>query len=311
MFKLFDQYNNTIQFTESFNVVSRNISPFKEFLKKNDFSAYSVSIDEEKFSLKDAFLFQVNVMESGTIYAVFKKEGFVKEEVAIKLSTLAEQKVTDLSSAKEKTSAALSILDEYQPIMFVYVQKNEHYLDLESLRDSYSGNVTFFVIEKKQEGMVTSEYREKKKVKEKKKFSLIYFFAPIKENKYHFIFLAVATFLVGFAFAIGIYNAKLSKGIAVLFFICSFAGLFLNTYIYLDYFKTKELKDPLFRYSVAFNTIGLVLSVFAFWIYYSIDKSEGKEATNLVTLMIIGFLVGLGLTALTVGIALLFTKKKK
>ena len=313
MFKLFDQYNNTIQFTESFNVVSRNISPFKEFLKKNDFSTYSVSIDEEKFSLKDAFLFQVNVMESGTIYAVFKIEGFVKEEVATKLSTLAEQKVTDLSSAKEKTSAALSILDEYHPYMYLYVQKNDYYLTPDELKEIYQGSAPVFIIEKEKEE-VPASYKEEhndNKNKEKKKFSLKEFILPIKQNKYHFLFLSISSFLVGFASSIGIFNSILNKGIAVLFYICAFIGAFLQTFIYYDYFKEKGIKDINFRYSLFFSILGSLLSMGAYSIYHTIDKSEGKENVSIVLLMLLAVFISIGLVALSVTIGYLITRKKK
>ena len=314
MITLFDSYKNTMQFTDYFNVVNKKTSPFKEMIKKEDFSSYSFSLDEgEEISLKDAFLLLVNIKDSGSIYVVYPKDEFNKEEITKRLAELKEIKIDYNTVALTKSKSAFEILDEYHPYMYLYVQKNDYYLTIDELKEIYQGSSPIFIIEKEKEEAPTSykEERNDNKNKEKKKISLKEFILPIKQNKYHFLFLSISSFLVGFASSIGIFNSILNKGIAVLFYICAFIGAFLQTFIYYDYFKEKGIKDINFRYSLFFSILGSLLSMGAYSIYHTIDKSEGKENVSIVLLMLLALFISIGLVALSVGIGYLITKKNK
>ena len=309
MLTLFDQSSNTIQFTESFNVVNRNISPFKDFINKTDFTSYSVSINEEKISFKDTFLYQVNIKGSGSLYVIYRKEGFNKDEITSKLMELKDIEVYNVESSKDKTNKAINILEEYHPLFYLYVQKEGFVLSLDELKEIYQGNSPIFLIEKEKE--VVKEKKEIKARSGNKKFSIKEFFSPIKENKNHFIFLTIASFLIGFAFSLGLFNSMLGKGISILFYVCSFAGLVLHTFIYYDYFSTNKIKDPLFKYSVAFSTIGIVLALIGLLLYNAIDKTDGKENLPLWLIILSVLLVAFGSATISILLSYFIKKKKR
>ncbi len=311
MMRLIDADNNTLDFDESFVVIEKDVSPFKEMMKKEDFSSYSISFDdsEEKISLKDAFLLLVNVKDSGSIYALFPKDEFNKEEITKRLTELKEMKISNNFDALEKNKKALSLLDEYHPYMYLYVEKNDYYLTKEELEEIYKGDTYIFIVEKEKEEALISE--DESSSSEKKKFSFKEFFSPFKKYKYQFIFLTLASFLIGFAFSIGLFNSLLSNGISILFYVCMLVGAFLESFIYFDYFKEKDIKNKLFFYFLFFSILGSLLSMGAYSIYHLLDKSEGKENLSFLLLFFLSVGSSIIFIPISVFIGRLISKKKK
>ena len=309
----FDSAEKSYLYKEDFNVINKNVSPFKEMIKKEDISSYSISINnEEKISLKETFLFLINIKESGSLYVLFNKSDFNKEEIIKKITELKDIKINNKESSLDKHKKVFDILESYHPIIYLYIEKHEYCLHKDELRKIYKGNSPFFIIEKEievEEPIIVTNKEEGKK--EKKKFSFKNFILPIKKYKYHFLFLTVSSFLVGFAFSLGLFNSILNKGISVLFYICVLVGAFLQTFIYYDYFKEKKIKDKLFIYSLSFSVLGALFSMGAYSLYHSIDKTEGKENVSFILLLMLSLVVSLIFILISVLIGYLINNKKK
>lgn len=304
----FDSAEKSSLYKDSFNVINKNVSPFKEMIKKEDISSYSISInDEEKISLKDTFLFLINIKESGSLYVLFNKSDFNKEEIIMKITELKDIKINNKESSIDKHKKVFDILESYHPLIYLYIEKHDYYLNKDELKEIYKGNSPFFIIEKEievEEPIIVSNNEERKK------FSFKNFILPLKKYKYHFLFLTVSSFLVGFAFSLGLFNSILNKGIAVLFYICVLVGAFLQTFIYYDYFKEKKIKDKLFIYSLSFSVLGALLSMGAYSLYHSIDKTEGKENVSFILLLMLSLVVSLIFILISVLIGYLINNKK-
>lgn len=151
---------------------------------------------------------------------------------------------------------------------------------------------------------------EKKEKAPKQKLNVKEEFKNIKENKFHFLFLTIASFLFSLALSIAIGNAAAGKTICVLFFICAIAGAFLMSYIYLDYFKIKKLKDRLMIYSVIFTLLGIALSALGVLLFYNLDQSGVKEAISRSKLIVIAIMSGIALIPIAVAIGYYINKMK-
>lgn len=151
---------------------------------------------------------------------------------------------------------------------------------------------------------------EKKEKAPKQKLNVKEEFKSIKENKFHFLFLTIASFLFSLALSIAIGNAAAGKTICVLFFICAVAGAFLMSYIYIDYFKIKKLKDRLMIYSVVFTLLGIALSALGVLLFYNLDQSGVKEAISRSKLIVIAIMSGIALIPIAVAIGYYINKMK-
>ncbi len=352
MIKLFDLQDNLNEYSESFTVGDSSFPLVKELLNREDYTQYSFSIgdSEEKISMENVFVLQVNIKDSSSIYAAFKLEKFPKDEIINKIALLKDILITDVESSKHKTSELFKILKEYQPYFIIYQSKNGiPLLDKEvneMLMSLEMGEISFFYInrelskfgeaivkeeiveEKPQETPSTAEEQvsgeeampvenqeatteekveepksEKKKI-DFKKYAVMDL-NNIKKNKYHFIFLTVSSFLFGFASSVGFCNAMIAKPISALFFVCAGVGMFLNTYVFIDYFKEFKIKDRLFVYSIIFEIIGYGLSAAATFIFYSLDKGEIKASVNASLLAGIGAAMSVAMVVLSLLIAML------
>ena len=351
MIKFFDSSENIIDYSEFFNVGESSLPLVKELINHEDYTQYSFTVgeSEEKISMSDVFILQVNIKDSSSIYTAFKLEKFPKDEIINKIALLKDIIITDVESSKHKTSELFKILKEYQPYFIIYQSKNGIPLYDKEINEMLSllemNEISFFyinrelskfgekvvakeeVVEEKpqetssivEEAPVLEQPQEEaveapkeKPVKEKKPKNKIDFkkyvvmdVTNIKKNKYHFIFLTVSSFLFGFAASVGFCNAMIGKPISALLFVCAGVGIFLNTYVFIDYFKEFKFRDRLFVYSIIFEIIGYGLSAGATFIFYSLDKGEINANVNASLLAGIGAAMSVVMIILSISIAYL------
>ena len=352
MMKIYLPDNSISEYSERLNVVTASTSLVKELINREDYSTLNFSFDEseEKISLENVFILQVNIKESASCFFAFPLENFPKDEVINKVAALKKIKVIDLSSSKNKTSELFNVVKEFKPYFIIYQVKNGISLykgEVEEVFNESGLNETsylFFVpkeepvIEEKKEETPTKEevvpVEETPVVEEKKESSkedkeekpskqkddkfkefknyVMMNINNIKKNKYHFIFLTISSFLFGFASSVGFCNAMIGKLITILFFICAAVGLFLNTYVYVDYFKEFKVKSRMFIYSILFNILGMGVSLGAAMIFYALDKSDIKTTVSAGTL--IGVTAAMSvisiLLAVTIGYLVVYFERK-
>ena len=277
-------------------------------VSRGNYSSYSFSMEnsDSPISINDSVVLRINIKGSANLFGVFPKDNFPTEEVVEKVFELKEMKVYDENSAKERTNATLDIVKNLKPYFLIYQCKSGNILSQEAfaslLNEKGLDNVELFYREKTEEVVEApkEEVKQESNVKENKfKADL----RAIKENKYHFIFVVVSTFLFGFASAVGYCNAAIQKPIAALFFICAGIGMFLDTFVYKDYFAEKKITNRLFFYSVGFNFVGVLLSFGASLIFYSLDKSGVKTAVSAKNLVLISLGMCAAMIVLSIAIA--------
>lgn len=351
MLRFYDEKNILHEFDESYNVINSEVSPIKEILAKENVGGFYFSLsDDKKVSFKDVSTLQVNINNSSSVFFIFDKADFKKDEIFNQVSTLKDMEVIDYRTSKKKTLALLNIVKEFHPLFFIYVPRGANPLFANEIRyllfDSHLEDVHSFYIE---EGMVMVERPiikdetkvespiisstpdiiehneeepivETKNAKEKSSSnnflgSLKKFFKQfgpsIKANKYHFVFIVVSAFLIGFAGTIGIYNSMIGKTIAVLFFLCAIVGATLNTFIFIDYFKVHKVKEALFIDTILFSFLGSIISMLGFIAFYAIDSAEGKENISQGLLIFLNYLLVIGVVAISICIAYFYDKRKK
>ena len=123
--KLFKDNCETKEFADKQVLLTAIPSPFKEFIKREDYTNQSFSIgEEEPVSFSKTFVLQVNIKDSSSLYFVYLLENFNKDEIINKIAELKYMRVVDVNSAKEKTKALLKIAKEYNPLFYLYQAKN-------------------------------------------------------------------------------------------------------------------------------------------------------------------------------------------
>ena len=127
----------------------------------------------------------------------------------------------------------------------------------------------------------------------------------VRSNKFHFLFLLISSFLFGFASEVGLCNALIAKPIAALFFVCAGVGIFLNTFVFIDYFKEFKFKDRLFIYSIITNIFGSGLSVLATYLFYISDKGQINSTVSFPLVTGIGLGMCGGMTIIAIGLGYL------
>lgn len=294
-------------YEKSFAVGEVNESPVKELIEQGDYFVYSFFYKEETISLKDCFTIKINIKNACSVVVTYKLENFPKAEIISRIGELKKMDINDVESSKAKHQALFDLIKEYNPYFMVYQAKNGFPLTQEEMKELSFVDTIYLervveenpvIEEKPQEVPQNEENTGKKSFKEQAKADL----KSIAKNKYHFIFLTVSAFLFGFASSIGFCNAMLGKPIAALFFVCAGVGIFLNTYVFIDYFKEFKIKERLFVYSMIFEVIGYGLSVAATFIFYSLDKGEIKNAVSATLLfgVSIGMFLAMALVSISV-----------
>lgn len=341
--KIYLPDNSISEYSERLNVVTASTSLVKELINREDYSTLNISFDEieEKISLENVFILQVNIKESASCFFAFPLENFPKDEVINKVAALKKIKVIDLSSSKSKTSELFNVVKEFKPYFIIYQVKNSISLykgEVEEIFNESGLNETSYLFFVPKEEPVIEENKEETPIEEEvapieeapvveekekpskqkdnkfKEFKnyVMMDINNIKKNKYHFIFLTVSSFLFGFASSVGFCNAMIGQLITILFFICAAVGLFLNTYIYVDYFKEFKFKSRMFIYSILFNILGMGVSLGAAMIFYTLDKSDIKTVVSAE--MLVGVTTAMSvisiLLAVTIGYAVVYFERK-
>ena len=129
MFKFISQNGKETKFEERIVEIDSSISPIKEILNKNDFTSFSIFLNEQNISLQDSFQLQVNVKDVGSFRFIFSKDGFDKDEIINKISALKDINVIDVRSAQNKVNALLSIVDQPSLLFMVYEPLDDLYID--------------------------------------------------------------------------------------------------------------------------------------------------------------------------------------
>ena len=308
MIKIIDPKEEIVVYDNSFNEVSDKVSPFKEILKKGDVSSYYFvdgEDDSNKISLGEAFHLQVNAKGVGEFHFFFKGEDFKKDEVINQVATLKEIMIRDSISARHKITTLVNIVKDYNPLFVVYREYEDTYLYLYEINSLISQSMPCFAIPQEQEVADIQEFSigeveeeeisttstfKKPKTKKKFKYSKKQFINDISRNKFHLLLVLISTLLVEISMPLAILNIYSSNYLYIFLFVCGAIGIAMNIYSYLDYFKRKDLTNPVFYYSLTANAIGTGVGIGVFAIFYNIStKAEGTP--GLGSLILIGFLI--------------------
>lgn len=294
---------NFVEFKDLFVNVSEN-----DFLG-NNFESFSIGGKE--VSIKDAYIIKVNVKDAGSVTFALPYKDLPKYEVIEKITQFKKSEEYETTSEKDKYIKVVELLKGYKPYYAVYRIRNALFSeeDIKNLikEQGIDSIPSFYIEEKVEEVVETPKVEEAKETNWFKKD-----LKAIAKNKYHFIFLTVSSFLFGFAFSVGFCNSMVGKLIAILFYVCAAVGLFLDTYVYVDYFKIRSIKNRLFVYSLIFNAIGMLIALGTTLIFYAVDNSEIKTAVSqkLLVGITIGGTLGSILLSICIGYFVVFLEKK-
>lgn len=234
-----------LEYLEQFNIINDTIpSPFKEMMKKEDLTKWSLELNKTTISFADLFQFQVNVKSSNTVIFFFKKEGLDKENLIKDVYELKSIKVKDIEAAKNKIKSLKEVVAKYDPLFVVIVNKHEYGLNEEATKELFNELPTVYLNPNK---LVLEEPKDKGD----KKFKWENPFKIIAKNKGYLFFGFLASLLLSFALGAGLYNAYLGNYIAALFFFLSLSGAVLIFIVYKDLLiKNRFLSMSTITYSV-------------------------------------------------------------
>ena len=322
MVKFISPKEETVSFDKNYNEVSDELSPIKEILKKGDYSDFSLVINnEEPILLSEIFQLQVNVKEVGTFHFIFKKEGFDKEDAIKQVSTLKELSVNDPDSARYKVRTLFSVLKEYGPLFVIYKEATNTYYYAYHLETSvaytipvfaisqpgFEEEITEFVIGEDPNAEQASVQAKKKKPFKISKSGLL---NDLNRNKFSLLLVFISTLLLQVSIPLAILNIYAKNALYIFLFICGTIGLAMNGYCYFDYFKVKNIRNPVFIMNVVSNLIGMGVGIGAFAIFYNIStKSEGTP--TLGALILIGALITFITCAALIALAYFVPRKNK
>ena len=310
--KIYNSQNNEFEYNELITKLDSIESPFKEIINKEDYSSFSFSFSEEKIPLSECCVLLVNIKDSASVYFVFNNKDFDKKKTIKSIEALKNMGVSDLDEVRAKTSKLFEVVKEFNPYFIVYRAKDGIPLSLDNLKELNIELPTFYVDAPIK---VEEPTKDEEPVKEESKKEKYNFKAALKKdsellkkNKYHFLFLTVASFLFGFAISVGYCNNMVAKMIAILFYVCSFIGVFLNVFIYMDNYKNGHYKDRMLIMSVLFNVLGVALSIGASVIFYNLDKNGIKDVLTLKKLILFNGGLGVAMIIGSMALALLIRK---
>ena len=325
--KFLNRDNQEYRYIGTFREVSLRDYPFLDILQQKDLSSIKY-VDQDEFSLGDAFQLKVNVKRVGAIIFFFKKETFDKDSFVNEVSPLGEIGSDNIADVAYKVKTLYEIALRFNPLFSIYCPEGELILYQDCFESFAKGVMTFYIDdyssslvqskkvqkqklpkEKKEEKAYVAPKKEEPAPKEKTKFKFSNPFAIIKEDKYHYLFCLVAAFLIGFTLAIAIFDIYLDKKIYILFLICSIVGMTLNCLIYKDTFVENSIKSTDFIVNVITSLIGIGLSIGGYFIFLSLAKE--KPATNPNLLLIIGMPILALIVSSAIALLLKFIVKKR
>lgn len=323
MVKFISPKDNVASFSQNIIEVDDDFSPIKEILKKSDFSQYFFvpnDNDEEKISLGSVFQLQVNVKNVGVFHFIFKSEGFNKEEIVNQISGLKDMVVDNYESARYKVTALINIVKHYDPLFAVFKESPETYYYSYQLDLLVNYLFPVFVVKTEEESQIdefvigddiyeesASKPEKKKKVIKISKDKLV---KELLKNKFSLLLIFISTLLLQVSVPLAILNIYSKNALYIFLFICGVIGIVMNTYCYIDYFRNKNIKNPLFLFSVASNVLGLGTGIGVFAIFYNIStKAEGTPGIG--SLIAIGVLVTIIIVASAIAIIYFVPRKNK
>ena len=319
--KFINKRGSEIEFSEKFNIVNKASSPFKEIVAKKPINDVSISADET-IAFDNIFFLQVNVANAGSITFLFNKEKFDKDGVVGTISLLKEYPSATVEDVANKVRSLYEIAILYHPLLSIYNPLGDLVID-ESRFQTLCGDIsTFYLSDKgeiygfsfskktkssatffggfKKRGSDNKE-EEKQNVKSKNPFTII------AEEKFHFLFAFIATFLIGFTISVGIYDCYLGKMILIFFFICALAGTILNAFIYYDTLKDHYFNELYTILTFVMNLLGVGLSIGGYLLFMNLSKDKPTQNPNILLMI----LIILGATAISIAGSYLICKIKK
>ena len=324
MIKFINEKEEIISFDKDYVEINEDVSPINEIINKKDISNFSLILGEDesnKISLNDVFHLQVNVKGVGQFHFLLNKDGFDKEHAIEQISTLKEMKIDDQKSAKEKVFNLFGIINQHNPLLLIYVEYKDAFLysyDIDELLEMKYPCIAIPKInkvEKTQELAIGGEQNKdesnsNKTKKEIFKIKWKRFVNDLNKNKFHLLLVMVSTLLAEVSIPLAILNIYSSNLLYIFLFICSAIGIAMNVYSYLDYFRRKDLKNPVFYYSLISNAIGIGIGIGVFAIFYNIStQAEGTPGFGNLTLL--GFLITFIICIATVLLVIFIPRKPK
>lgn len=271
--KIIINEEQSVSYTGQFNDIDDTTSPFKEILHSRDVFNLKLSINgEEEYSLENSLLLKISVKPVGVFNILLKNENINKKEIIDKVEALKELPVTNNDEAKEKVSNVVDLFDKEELLFVIYKPCGEFSLKKEEI----PFDCFVFFTPKKEEMVVVEEKKEKNDFFEK----FLGFFAPLKNNGIHYAFALIATFLIGFTISIGLYNYYAANKLYILFFVCTFIGLVLLTFVHIDFFKNHYLKSSDYALTLIIEYLTGALSVGIFVIFYSLQTNISESLTS-------------------------------
>ena len=319
MFKFVNQNGKENVFEERIVEIDRSISPIKEILNKNDFSSFSVLLNEQNISLQDSFQLQVNVKDVGSFRFIFNKEGFDKDETINKISALKDIDVIDVRTAQNKVNMLLNIVDQPSLLFMVYESLDDLYIDENYFRYLMNHQIQTFLIKKEQKEEIMYELnvgeqpidnQKKKSSKKINKEGIKKFFKQVADKKFHFLLLLVSSILFEVSIPLAIVNVYAKNAIYVFLFICSLIGIGMDGYSFYDLFKKYSPKHSLSIASYVTNVIGLGAGIGLFALFYNLSNLE-EGVPSMGSMIWIGLLISLIVCGAVIAVAYFLPKKKK
>ncbi len=323
MFKFINPEGQETLYEERVVEIKKDVSPIKEIISKNDFSSFSISLNEQVVSLENSFQLQVNVKEVGIFRFIFNKDGFEKDEIINRISLLKERVVVDTQSARDKVTVLLDIVDRPYLLFMIYEPFDMSYINTDYFTTFMTKNIQTFLLKEEKEvrfyevsvGHDEIEQSQKKKKSQgenrpRKKKGAKQFFKAIADKKFHFLLLVVSTTLFEVSVPLAIVNVYGANPIYIFLFICAVIGVGMDGYSYYDLFKTESPKSQISLASYLANLIGIGIGIGLFALFYNLsEKPENVPAIG--NMIVIGLLVCIIVCAAIIGITYFIRKGNK
>ena len=321
MFKFISQNGKENIFEERVVEIEKSISPIKEILNKNDFSSFSILLNEQTISLLDSFQLQVNVKDVGSFRFIFSKDGFDKDDIINKISTLKDINVIDVRSAQNKVNALINIIDQPSLLFMIYDALDDLYIDENYFRYLMNHQIQTFLIKKEQEEEIMYELnvgeqpvdnqnKKKKSSLKINKEGIKKFFRHVAEKKFHFLLLLVSSILFEVSIPLAIVNVYSANAIYIFLFICSIIGIGMDGYSFYDLFKKHGPKHSMSIASYVTNVLGIGVGVGLFALFYNLSNLE-EGVPSMGSMIWIGLLISLILSGAIIIVAYFLPKKRK
>ena len=298
-----------LAFENNINLIQKDVSPFKEILKKSDYSSYSIQKDEDEnnvFSFANAFQLQVNVKGVGEFHLLFNRENLDKDNLIQSIAGLKEIAVKDEESAKHKLGELFNIAKDYNPLFIISSLYKNSLINNKTLLSMYQCDIPLFYLEevkeKEEEKVITPTSASTKSNNSFKHIGKV-----IVRNKYHLSLLFVASLLIEATIPLGILNVYSENALSVFLVVCAVIGMAMNGYTYWDYFKKRNFKDPLFSLSLVSTFTGMGAGIGGFAIFYNISTKPENDL-GLGKYILVGALVSIGVLILTILISYFLPK---